>query len=67
MYIAKDRKLKEKVPWYVKVYGLRNAKLVNQFSQNLLTSTFFQGKPVNLINLSNINVETIIVSLFMSE
>ena len=35
--------------------GLRNDKIVQQVPQILLMSAFFQGKPGNLLNLSNIN------------
>ena len=46
---------------------LRNAKLVPQAPQILLTSEFFQRKHGNLLdNLQN-GVETTQVSLFMSE
>ena len=35
--------------------GLRNDKIVQQVPQILLMSAFFQRKPGNLLNLSNIN------------
>ena len=51
---ARDMKLGEKVPWYNLVFEcLRNANIVHETLQILLTSVFFQQKPVNLLNLSN--------------